>query len=322
MIPPPSLELLEDRRLLSGAYGLPPVVPLPGVLSGEYSRALEYVRTVDNGSGLFAMRIGLEGIEGNSLFERLGLSPSEAFVLHRESERETLSSLMSSLENDAHGNSIEIGSFVVRSSVAWETPAAAFNDRSQTGAEPSAQPSALPSGAIADSLSSLGNIVPGDASTDLAASGPFADAVFLDGWPDGLPAPQVDLVPAANKDLTIIAAYLVGSPVAAPAPAVPPASGTEAGSTDFIVGLQPARPESSPAKSVARESSPITLDLIPATAPAHTPTAVEPQTCAQPPDFRHNAPVGRQDTNADHAPPSGSESADMPEETSDDESAE
>jgi hypothetical protein len=81
----------------------------------------------------------------------------------------------------------------------------------------------------------------------------LTDNVLLDGWLDEVPPPQVDFVPAAEKDLTIIAAYLVGTP---PSPdrsdSARSGPSTKAdqdspdaavgGLTDFIVGLpqQPA----------------------------------------------------------------------------------
>jgi hypothetical protein len=311
MIPPPSLELLEDRRLLSGTYARPTVVPPPDVFPDEFTRALAFAQTVDNGYGPSALRFGLDGIDGSVLFDRLAMSPNEAYGLHRESERETLSSLVSSLENDTEGNPIATGSTGMRSSAAWEMRTAVLNDHSSPVAEPVAQPSALPSGTTADTLFSLDNSASWQATTDLTASGPFADAVFLDGWQGGLPAPQVDLVPAAHKDLTAIAAYLVGSASTARVPEAPPASGMEIGATDFIVGLPPARPEPTAVQPVAREASPIVPDRLPPLPPVHVPTVTQPQACDQQPGDKDSPSDGRQDTDADDAPSAGSESADV-----------
>ena len=68
--------------------------------------------------------------------------------------------------------------------------------------------------------------------------GPFADGVILDAWQGGLPLPRTEAVPIATRDLTIIAAYLVGTPPTPGSADGAAPSGTESSLTDFIVGHQ------------------------------------------------------------------------------------
>ncbi len=80
--------------------------------------------------------------------------------------------------------------------------------------------------------------------------GPLADSVFLDGWRDGVPPPQADLVPAAGHDLTVMATYLVGT-----APKSTPANqalaAVDPGPTDFIVGLSASRTDQGRGQALA-----------------------------------------------------------------------
>jgi hypothetical protein len=77
-----------------------------------------------------------------------------------------------------------------------------------------------------------------EGTAELALSARPSEDVLLDAWVDGVPAPQAELVPLGDGDLSIIAAYLVGAPGSLdPAQSVP-VSGMETGLTDFIVGFQ------------------------------------------------------------------------------------
>jgi hypothetical protein len=75
-------------------------------------------------------------------------------------------------------------------------------------------------------------------TVDVAQTARLSEDVLLDAWADGIPAPQADLVPFADRDLSIVAAYLVGPPGSGDAVESVQDIGSELGLTDFIVGAQ------------------------------------------------------------------------------------
>jgi hypothetical protein len=102
----------------------------------------------------------------------------------------------------------------------------------------------LPPGtARGDGLGSPDGPSPADGTKEMARAAQLGDTVLLDGWTEGVPPPQADLVPVLDRELAAVAAYLVGSP----APRGPADAGTastpEAGLTDFVVGRQDVPPD-------------------------------------------------------------------------------
>jgi hypothetical protein len=82
----------------------------------------------------------------------------------------------------------------------------------------------------------------------------LADDLLLFGWEEGVPEPQVQPVAAADKELAIMAAYLV-SPRGNPESAAPnPSSAVEPGLTDFMVGSPVRYPDNSVPRVVQADS--------------------------------------------------------------------
>jgi hypothetical protein len=332
MLLPPNLEALEDRTLPSAINAPEPVYHLasaesvPNILVPKLDNEdrvtiREELKAAPQPYSLrFGIDTGKVDITADELLER---QPDDAFESHRHNERDTLSSLTNSLESGVSGGPLDSGSYDVKSVTLPETQNSAALDRLPAASEPSGQASSLSAGASLDNLSSLATSTFGDGTADVVFQGPLADSVFLDGWQSGLPAPQADLVPAANKDLTIIAAYLVGFPSAPPPTAIGPASAAETGPTDFIVGLQSQTSKPSPARTAdnhtdtspqpsACDSSPAAPDHIATAPPAYVPTPAAADPCVVVPDAKTDSP-SEQDT-ANEVTPSPSDSADVPEE--------
>jgi len=129
------------------------------------------------------------------------------------------------------GNTMHEGEGGRAGSAAW-----ASADRSLVFAGTPGQPLLLPGLTRGDDPFALDLAGLTDGFNDLALTGRLGDDVFLNGWAEGVPPLQAELVPVADKELAIIAAYLVGPRVSLPGAAPAPSSAAEPGLTDFIVG--------------------------------------------------------------------------------------
>jgi hypothetical protein len=233
--------------------------------------------------------------------------PSDVFV--GLSERVVLSSLVGSLENSRvpRGDKESRG---MRSISPTESINTSTQNDSPASMETSGQPLAL-SAIAAENTLFLDSTAPSDGTVDLAITAPFADGVFFDAWQEGLPAPQPEVAPAADRKLTIIATYLVDAPPAKQATEVPPRRETESGPTDFVVGL-PDRPSVPPSPNAAdNQTAPPTLPATPYTLPPpqiQTPPAPKADPGDVPPDNGEQSPPDQQ-TDADPDP------GEVPEET-------
>jgi hypothetical protein len=324
MRPPLSLETLEGRMLLSAAYSELAGVVLSAPLSNEVAGVRALPKT-DGGDGLnlaaqdlTAPSIQSEidwGRDVSILYDHDDSPPVDAFDWDwvRQGARDALSSVVGSLENSSEVR-VENGLPVIQSVPARETTDGSVQDRSRAVLEPSGQAPTLPAGAAVNNNSSLGPDAPSEQTVDLAAAGSFADIVFLDAWQDGLPAPQPELAPAVDKNLTIIPAYLVGAPPAMPAKETTPNTETETGPTDFIVGFQDRQPTPSPPRAAEtgqgdkgikgeEEMSMPLCPLIPLhSRPARVPESAKVDMCNVPPDGKQGSPDGKPDMEADSEP--------------------
>jgi hypothetical protein len=338
MLLPPYLETLEDRSLPSAAYGpLPdfrPLMPSPGYDSRTFARQLDSDNRVAIRDELnlvpqtpaprYDVDLDKEVLDAlprmpfplDDLGER---QPDDPFGIRRRYDTDALSSLVSSLEDGADEDSIASDSAGKQSASPREIAGEELQDHSRVDSEASGQPSALSAVASTDLFSSLDGGVLGDGTPEMMGlPGPFADTVFLDGWQTGLPAPQAELVPAGNKDLTIIAAYLVASPSAQPPAKVSPANEAETGPTDFIVGVEPKMTDPSPMRTtdspmesspqpLARESLPVAPARSSAAPPLKSDNGVTPLV-----DDKNSSPVAQE--SVDDGASTASESDEMPEE--------
>lgn len=320
---PPHLEVLEERTVPSGLWA---------ALLG--SRVI----SPDGGSTVFALEMGEIRVTNRYAFiaqaqsvllhdpgvlEKLDSAlaafpdwgPGDLLEVRREYAFETFSSLASNLMNDSQGSSVE-GNFPDLANAApRETLSAAITDRSESDSEPSGSPLSMSAVASLASLWPLAGNEFGDVTTDAIVPQWVADAVFLESGPSGLPAPQADLVPAGDKHLTTVAAYLVGSPSASPPVTTPPAGRPDTGTTDFIVGFQAQTPDP-PRPPADRQETPGSSAAVPARGSLVPADLIAAPVDVKAPDVsadnKKELPEIQKVT--DDTPPSASESEDVPEE--------
>jgi hypothetical protein len=254
---PLSLETLEDRTMPSGLpldVSLlirlnPPAVKVlyrPG--SGENVKPLRPGAAALAGMETIPAGVDLHVEAAEQHWRPLLVAIVEDAVRRTEEVTETVGSVAREAllpivaktvteEKDADGTSAG-----TRGASVWDSPGA-NTARVSPGSLTWGQSARSPAVALPESPLALDLIALADATSEMPPPGPFADTVILDAWQGGLPLPQTEVVPAAEKDLTIIAAYLVGTPPARPLADATPPRAPDTGLTDFIVGRQESPPE-------------------------------------------------------------------------------
>jgi hypothetical protein len=238
-----SLEPLEDRYLLSGVAVNVPLSSPPSVVQQE--AIAHWVALYEASTGVEAT---VTSADLRNDVQRLLLSYPSLENRDGDSRREDL---------------LEIHRDILFSSIlsALNSPGPSSADgasrtdkpRSHNGTEPlerlSPSTDRIPgtqeaggqrpyslSGTDIDSPTGLNTAVFADWQGEPGLRGAFADGIILDAWSDAVPAPQADLVPASDRDLTTIAAYVVRAVGPVQTPEGRPVAGSETGLTDLIVG--------------------------------------------------------------------------------------
>jgi len=188
----------------------------------------------------------------------------------------------------------------MRAGFVWESPGA-NTGRVPPGTLTWGQLVRSPGVALPEAPLALDLIALAEGTGEMPPPGPFADTVILDAWQGGLPLPQTEVVPAAEKDLTIIAAYLVGTPPARPPADAAPPSAPDPGLTDFIVGRQESPPEPpglpppecvavAPTRPPEEQQRPLVSDRATPASSARDERRVDPDACIIPPVERGERP--------------------------------
>jgi len=270
---PLSLETLEDRTVPSGLGGINsstpiPIVPLPDSRPVLISSRGDLPPPTPPGGGAPADLTSTRAFR-DEIYQRLPGSFSLEFAGHRLGLILSIGDVIQTLEGTGNRSGIPWAGEPEDLVSDFSPPGNSLHGEGHAAGQALRTPGVLleiagqflpfTDGFLTDASWPLGQAGPGDGREEMALCARSLEAVFLAGWgdrvlawggtapPGGPPLPpEAELGPAANKDLTILAAYLnvgrIGNPSHGDRPSVPdppPGLGrepAEGGLTDFIVG--------------------------------------------------------------------------------------